>query len=274
MQLKAKIRNDSLKDSGKSQSLLRIFMMERFLERISKSKYKYSFILKGGLLVSSFIGTNIRTTMDIDATVDKINLSKDVLLSIIKEIININVGDNVSFILKSISNIMDDFEYPGYRFNLDALFDGVRQPISIDISTGDIITPCAIIYQYKLMYEDRYINLLSYNLETILAEKLETIISRIDTNSRMKDYYDVFELIKNNGDSIDYSILKKAFNTTCEYRKTIISIERIDSILIVLKESEIMENNWNKYKDSSNYVEDLSWKEVISGCEDVFNRIK
>ena len=170
--------------------LFRSFGMERFLERMSLSKYSGNLILKGGLLIASMVGLDNRATMDIDTTIRNYNFSAEDAEKMIEDIIAVPLEDGTRFTVKSVENIMDDAEYPGIRFKLEAALDNMKTPLKIDISTDDVITPKEINYEYKLMFEERSIPLLAYNLETVLAEKIETIISRGTLNTRMRDYYD------------------------------------------------------------------------------------
>ena len=190
-QLKDLIRNLSRKKSADAQLLMRNYMMERFLERISLSEYRDKFILKGGMLVAAMVGLDARSTMDLDATVKGANVNVEDIENLISAIVSVPLDDGVKFQLKSISEIMDEAEYPGIRVNMTTTFDGVVTPLKIDISTGDAITPREIRYSFKLMLEDRSIDIWAYNLETVLAEKLETIITRTTTNTRMRDFYDI-----------------------------------------------------------------------------------
>ena len=193
-QLKDKIRNLAKEKSADAQILMRTYMMERLLERISISKYKKNFILKGGVLITSLVGLDFRSTMDVDTTIKGFDVNLTSVEQMIQNLIDIPLEDGVLFQIKNIDSIMNEAEYPGIRVSMQALFDGTITPLKIDISTGDVITPGAIQYSYKLMFEDRYIQLLSYNLETVLAEKLETIVRRHLTNTRMRDFYDVYIL--------------------------------------------------------------------------------
>ena len=193
-QIKGRIRNIAKDNKADARVLIRIYMMERFLERVANSPYAEKFVIKGGILVTSMVGVSLRSTMDIDTTVRNINLSEKDVLRIVKEICDIDMDDDISFVIKEISDIMDDMEYPGIRVSLDAALGKMITPIKIDISTGDVITPGAIEYEYKLMLEDRTIQLWSYNLETILAEKMQTILSRGILNTRMRDFYDIYTL--------------------------------------------------------------------------------
>ena len=194
-QLKDLIRNLSKEVEIEPYVLIRKYMMERFLERVSKSKYNGSFILKGGMLVSAFVGIESRATMDIDTTIKGIPVTITEMKRMITEISDIYLEDNVKFRIKKLSEIMDEMEYTGIRFSMEAIMDGAVIPLKIDISTGDVITPGEISYSYKLMFEDRTISIMTYPVETILAEKLETVISRSITNTRMRDFYDIHVLL-------------------------------------------------------------------------------
>lgn len=196
-QLKALVRNRSRGDSTKAQLLIRSYIMERFLERISLSPYREKFILKGGMLISSMVGVDYRSTMDMDTTVRNMPLSADHMEKIVKDIIRIPIEDGVTFGIKKITEIMEEEEYGGIRLHLEAVLDTMKIPLKLDVSTGDIITPKEITYQYWLMFEERTIPVLAYNLETVLAEKLETVPRRGTANTRLRDFYDLFLLQKN-----------------------------------------------------------------------------
>lgn len=205
-QLKDLIRNLSKEKSADAQILMRNYMMERFLERISLSEYRDNFILKGGMLVAAMVGLDARSTMDLDATVKGTYVNVENIENLIISIITVPIEDGVTFQLKSISEIMDEAEYPGIRVSMATTFDGVVTPLKIDISTGDVITPREVRYSFKLMLEDRSIDIWAYNLETVLAEKLETIITRTTTNTRMRDFYDIYILEQLHGRSLNPDI--------------------------------------------------------------------
>lgn len=219
-QLKDLIRNLSKKKSADAQILMRNYMMERFLERISLSQYQDKFILKGGMLVAAMVGLDARATMDIDATIKGADVNVEAVESIIMDIIFFPMEDGVTFRIKQITEIMDEAEYPGVRVSMETEFDGVRTPLKVDISTGDVITPKEIQYSFKLMLEERSINVWAYNLETVLAEKLETVISRGITNTRMRDYYDIHILIKLYGNTLNGKVLGEALLATAKKRET------------------------------------------------------
>lgn len=185
------IKNSALQNHDDARTLLRIYMMERFLERIANSEYKDNFIIKGGILVTSMAGVGMRSTMDIDTSIKNHSLFAEYARTIVDEIKRINLGDGVTFEIKEVIHILDAMKYPGIRISLNAIMGSLITPLKIDISTGDVITPHAIEYNYKLLLEDRTISLWSYNLETILAEKLQTILTRGVLNTRMRDFYDI-----------------------------------------------------------------------------------
>lgn len=261
--LKARIKNKVGGDSDKSQLMLRVFFMERLLERISVSRYKDNFILKGGLLVSSLTGVDMRSTMDVDTTVRSIKLDKESAQVFLKEILSIDLGDNVYFYITKVQEIMEGHEYEGIRVMIDCVLDKISQIIKVDISTGDVITPGALEYKYPLIVEDRTIDIWVYNLETLLAEKLETIMVRADSNTRMRDFYDIFILLRNRMSNIDQDIFKSAFLATCRQRKTEKLIETIDNVIASISVNKAMVAQWSNYKNNNYYVGELSWNEVM-----------
>ncbi len=273
-QLKTKIKNLSNGNSNKAQALLRTFFMERFLERLCNSDYKNNFYLKGGMLVSSLLGLDVRSTMDIDTTISEFNLDYETAKRVIEEIINIDINDEVTFEIIKEGEIMDEADYPGIRFTLQANLEKIKQKIKIDISTGDIITPSAIEYNYKLMLEDKTIQLRSYNIETLLAEKIETIMARGITNTRMRDFYDIYQIYMQREDSISFNLLKKAFENTSKRRKSYNLFSNIENILYDIQQNEEMMLNWENYKNDSHYVGELSWKEVNETIQIVIKKMK
>ena len=264
-QLKDLIRNLSKKKSADAQTLMRNYMMERFLERISLSEYKDKFILKGGMLVAAMVGLDARATMDLDATIKAANVSLRDVEMIISNIIAIPIDDGVSFRIKRISEIMEEADYPGVRVSMETKFDGVITPLKIDISTGDVITPKEIRYCFNLMLEDRTIEVWAYNLETVLAEKLETVISRNVTNTRMRDFYDIYILQKLHGEQLNKEILWHAIVATARKRGTLEQIESGDirEILNEIETSSVMENLWKAYQKNYSYAVDISWHIVM-----------
>lgn len=258
-QLKAKVRNLSAGDNDRAKLLIRNFVMERFLERIALSQYRNNFILKGGMLVAAVVGLEARATMDIDTTVKSMPLTMGDARKVVEDVIQVEVPDGVSFRITRAMDIMEGYDYPGIRFMLEATLDKLKQAIKIDISTGDVITPRAVEYSYKLMFEDRSISIWTYNLETLLGEKLETIMARETANTRMRDFYDIHVLMEQ---PIDYQVLQNAFMATSAKRQTREKIESFDSILAEVQADETMSAMWDKYREENSFVGDLSWADV------------
>ena len=264
-QLKDLVRNLSKKKSADAQILMRNYMMERFLERISLSEYKNQFILKGGMLVAAMVGLDARATMDLDATIKGTNVSVEDVEMIISKIISIPLNDGVLFRIKRISEIMEEADYPGVRVSMETKFDGVITPLKIDISTGDIITPREIKYNFNLMLENRTIEVWAYNLETVLAEKLETVISRNVTNTRMRDFYDIYILQKLYGEQLSKDVLRDALVATAKKRETLeqIETEDIDEVFDEIQSSSVMENLWKAYQRNYSYSADIPWHTIM-----------
>ena len=266
-QLKDLIRNLSKEVGIEAHVLIRKYMMERFLERVSSSKYNGSFILKGGMLVAAFVGVEARATMDIDTTIKGIPVTMVDMERTITEISNIDLDDNVKFRIKKVSEIMDEAEYSGIRFSMDAVLDGAVIPLKIDISTGDVITPREIAYSYKLMFEDRTIPIMTYPIETVLAEKLETVISRSITNTRMRDFYDIHILLKSQ--NINADILALALERTAKKRGNFSLLENAESVLKIVKSDEDMKRLWNIYQKKFKYAGKYTWDEVIHSVREL-----
>lgn len=262
-QLKALVRNLSKGDSMQAQILIRNYIMERFLERLSLSPYQGNFILKGGILVSAMVGIDTRSTMDIDATIKNLPLSAQTAESILAEIISVPIDDGVLFKMERISEIMDEAEYSGIRASLMAFIDTMRTPLKLDISTGDRITPREIEYQFKLMFEDRSITVLAYNLETVLAEKLETVLSRGTANTRLRDFYDLYILQHDCTQSFDVNTLSEAFRITCAHRNSQAAVSKGAETLHKVRENAEMQNLWTAYQQKFSYAEGISWEAVM-----------
>lgn len=266
-QLKDLIRNLSKEVGIEAHVLIRKYMMERFLERISSSKYNGSFILKGGMLVAAFVGVETRATMDIDTTIKGLPVTIMDMKRTITEISNIDLDDNVKFRIKKVSEIMDEAEYSGIRFSMDALLDGAVIPLKIDISTGDVITPREIAYSYELMFEDRTIPIMTYPIETVLAEKLETVISRSITNTRMRDFYDIHILLKSQ--NINADILALALERTAKKRGNFNLLENAESVLKIVKLDGEMKRLWNIYQKKFKYAGEYTWDDVIHSVREL-----
>ncbi len=269
-QLKDKVSNMSGNDSKKAQTLIRKYMMERFLARIAASDYKNNFILKGGMLVSAIVGVEARATMDIDTTVRAFPLTKDKAKEVIADVMAIDLGDGISYEIKKVEDIMEEHDYSGIRFTMEVTLEKLRDAIKIDISTGDEITPSAIEFSYPMMFDGGKLNVWSYNLETMLAEKLETVIARSTLNTRMRDFYDIHILWTEKFDMINIETLRQAIVNVARKRGTLHLFDNTDEILNDIRESEYLRDNWSNYKSASYYVGDLSWDEVMKTTSFVF----
>ena len=273
-QIKGRIKNIAKQNGTDPISLLRIYMMERFLDRISQSKYKDDFIVKGGILVTSMIGVSLRSTMDIDTTIRNFNLTKEETTRIVNEIKDIKLDDHIEFILNDVSDIMDNMEYPGIRIHMDAKLENLIVPIKIDISTGDVITPREIKYEYPLLLEEGSIQLWSYNLETILAEKIQTILSRSTLNTRMRDFYDVTTLFNRYKDSINYENLASAFNKTCIKRESLSLLDEANDILDSIESDSNLQNLWNSYCKKQKYANHIEFSTNLETIEYLIKQIR
>lgn len=271
-QIKGRIKNIANKTNADPRLLMRIYMMDRFLERLSYSKYKDNFIIKGGILVTSMVGVSLRSTMDIDATIKNLNLSEEDILKVVQDIADISLDDNISFEIKGVQTIMDNFEYPGVRIEMNALIDKMTTPLKLDISTNDVITPREIEYAYNLLIDDRKINLWAYNLETILAEKLETILSRNVLTTRLRDYYDVYTLMNIYKDQINRKILKEAFLATANKRQS--KIEDIDAIINTIENNVEVQNLWIQYQKKYSYASEINYEDVIDSIKELASIVK
>ena len=270
-QLKDKVRNMARGDSAKAQLLIRNYGMERFLERVSLSEHRDNFILKGGMLVSAMVGLENRATMDIDTSIRNMPLDTIAAKAMVEEIIAVPVDDNIRFEINDFGTIMDDAEYSGVRISLNAFLDATRIPLKIDISTGDAITPAAVNYQYKLMFEERYITLWAYNLETVLAEKIETVLSRSVLNTRLRDFYDLY-VLQDTGLEIDKATLAAALTATARKRGSEQVLVLYERTLDEIRISPLMREQWERYQGKNNYAESIVWDDVISDiralCDD------
>lgn len=270
-QLKDKVRNMARGDSAKAQLLIRNYGMERFLERVSLSEHRDNFILKGGMLVSAMVGLENRATMDIDTSIRNMPLDTIAAKVMVEEIIAVPVDDNIRFEINDSGTIMDDAEYSGVRISLNAFLDATRIPLKIDISTGDAITPAAVNYQYKLMFEERYITLWAYNLETVLAEKIETVLSRSVLNTRLRDFYDLY-VLQDTGLEIDKATLAAALTATARKRGSEQALALYERTLDEIRISPLMREQWERYQGKNNYAAGIVWDDVISDiralCDD------
>lgn len=273
-QLKALVRNISKGDSGKAQVIIRNYVMERFLERLSLSQYRNIMILKGGTLVAAMVGLDNRSTMDVDATLKNLPLNEDNARKIVEEITAIHIEDGMIFEIKSVTPIMDEADYPGIRIMLDTAIETMHTPLKIDFSTGDVITPREVSYSFRLLFEERTISILAYNLETVLAEKLETLLARGTANTRMRDYYDIYVLTNTQEHNIDNATLKEAFVNTSAKRGSIGLLSDIHLILKEVAESTVLIDRWKNYQRKFDYASDVLWADVMESVSCLVDIVK
>jgi len=262
--LKDWINNVAKENNLLANTVLQNFMMERLLERISISKYKDNFILKGGFLIAAMVGIDMRSTMDMDTTIKGIPANKEALEEILNEILSIELDDNVVFKLKAIKNIHDISDYDDFRVSVEAQFFTIKENIKIDITTGDVIIPREIDYSFKLMFEDRDISIKAYNLNTILAEKIESILARNVANTRARDYYDVYILLSLRRDDIDLESLRNAIRKKAEERNTLVYLENKEKYLKDIEESEDLSLIWDAYVHKFPYAEGIQFHVITN----------
>lgn len=272
--LKAKVKNLALKNNIDSSYILQTFMFEALLKRIEKSNYKDNFIIKGGFLLSSLFGVDNRTTLDLDTTLKGISLTKENIEKIIDEIINIDVDDNIEFSIFSIKDIRLEEKYSGFCVHLNANFEGLKKHLLIDITTGDVITYREINFSYKTIFDDEIINIMAYNIETIVAEKFEAILSKNIENTRMKDYYDLYIFTSLKWDKIDKEILKKAILNTCNNRESNEYLNDSDYYIDMICKNEFIKKLWNDYNNKYSYAKNISFEDTIKAIEKINDVVK
>ena len=261
--LNAIIKKKANGNSNLSHYFHQMFFFEHVLMRLEKSEYKDNIILKGGVLLSSIIGNDLRTTKDIDATLKGLPLTIEMVEEIFKEILSIDIKDNVYFELVSIKDIRITDEYGGFRLNIKGTFYKIRTNFFIEITTGDIITPREIKYKYSSIFEDKKINIMAYTIETIIAEKFESIISKNITTTRAKDFYDLYMLIDNHKDEIDNGVLKRAVINTFNKRNTTYDINLFRETLEILESSDTLKNVFMDYQSKLVYPQEVEYKKTI-----------
>ena len=253
--------------------ILQRYMFERVLERISISNYRDNFILKGGLLLSAMFGINNRMTKDMDATIMGIDILKNKMVSILNEILSIDLNDGVKFDIVKVTDIRKDDEYGGNKYHIIGKIDNTKINLEIDISTGDKVTPRELKFKYHLLFEDRSILISSYNIETILAEKIETILRRGKYNSRMKDYYDIYFFLTKLKNDIDMKILKEAINNTFTKRESLQYLEDYEEIIEFIINSRRIEKLWAIYSNKYKYADGITVNEILILLKDVIKKL-
>ena len=268
MQLKDKLRNISKEKDVDFNTLLRLYMYDRFIERLSNSKYKDNFILKGGFYLSTLFGVENRTTMDVDTAFRNANFDEDTIVKMIKEIVSIEMDDNASLSYIGISPIRNEDEYGGFRVDIQVEIESIKEKFHIDIATGDPITPKEIRYKYLPLLRDKYVDLYAYNIETVLAEKIETIFSRMELNGRMRDFYDVYLIYTKDWDKINKEHFNKALQKTFTRRdyngNPLVSIN-------VIRKSELLRKRWYFYQQKYRYAKNIEFDDIIESISRIIN---
>lgn len=270
MQVKDKLKNIAIKRNLDFNTLLRLYLYDRFIERLAVSKYRDNFILKGGFYLSTLFGLESRFTKDIDTAIKDANFTKENVEKMIKSIIAIDINDGALISFIEIGNIREDNQYGGFRAILNVKVDTIRENFQIDIATGDPITPKPIVYKYCPILGDSYVDVWSYNIETVIAEKLETILRRAEANSRIRDYYDLYLIYTKGWNDIKIDDLRKAIYKTFEKRNYHGNIEET---VAILKDSEIIKNRWNSYKKKYEYANDIDYEGIMKCVEEIIKVI-
>ena len=261
--IKAKIRNLAKNNNLSSQEVLQMFLFERFLERLSKSEYRSNFVIKGGFLVSSLIGISNRTTMDMDSTIKGLPLTEENITKVVNSIINIEVNDGIQFEIKDVNYIRESDEYENFRVSLVANIGKTKNPMKLDLTTGDTITPREIEYSYPCIFHEKNIEVLAYPVETIIAEKYESIIKRNITTTRMRDFYDLYALYNLKKKEIDMDILRTAIIRTSSRRESLELMKIANEIIEDIKNDPYLKELWNVYVSENKYIGELSFDNVV-----------
>lgn len=268
MQLKDKLKNISKEKNVDFNTLLRIHMYDRFIERLAVSNYKDNFILKGGFYLSILFGVENRTTMDIDTAFKNANFNEETIVKMIKEIISIEIDDNVKLIYLGISPIRDEDEYGGFRIGILVEFENIKEKFHLDIATGDLITPKEIKYSYKPILGESYIKVWAYNIETVLSEKIETILNRLELNGRMRDYYDIYLIYKKDWKNINIEHFRKAIENTFSKREY---TRDVYDDLNKIKTSISLKRRWDIYKNKYDYAKDIAFEDILICLEEIIS---
>jgi len=269
MQFKAEIRNVAERSGVPAQAVLQNFMLERLLERISLSPYKENLVLKGGLLIASLVGTAFRTTMDMDATLRARSLDQATIRKMLEDICALALDDEVRFEFEHLEEIREDDSYGGYRASLIAHFEGIRTPVKIDLTTGDKLTPDAILYEYPSGFEEKTLEIWAYNLETVLAEKVETILRRSTLNTRARDFYDVYLLVGTQGESLDRALFREALIATIAHRESPVLLAKSAETLQAILADNAMQARWQRYAQKYAYARGVEFSNIIQVVSDL-----
>ena len=270
MSLKAKIKSIAKTKGISAQVVLQNYFFERFLDRLSRSEYHEMFILKGGLLIAAMAGIDARSTMDMDTTVRSWPLDEEHIKTAITAILSIPANDEINFQITGMNFIREDDEYGGFRVSLNAIYENINAPLSIDMTAGDAITPKPVKRLYKSIFNDTVqFELWTYNIETILAEKIETILRRSTGNTRSRDFYDVYLITKIQ--PVDRNIFNQALTATSAHRKTTGMISNVPEILKSIKESQNLKTQWEKYRKNNFYANNITFEETVKAVSNLLN---
>lgn len=273
MQLKAFIKKKAAEKNISAQLVMQNYMLERLLERISLSTYRNNFILKGGFLISVIVGLDTRTTMDLDTTIKGFTLTHKSIRKVFTEICAVEIEDDVSFTLEDIYDIRETDDYPGIRVSLKANYPPISVPLTVDVTTGDIITPKEIEYTFKLLFDDRTLSILAYNLETVLAEKIETVLSRSIANTRPRDFYDIHIIFALRGNECDKNILKRALEQTSAKRGSGKVMQNYVEIIEEIRDNPQMQNLWKKYQKNFDYAKDITFEDTCNSVKYIMDYV-
>lgn len=268
-QLKGSIRSMAAKKNLRAQEVLQMFLFERMLERLANSDYKDNFILKGGLLISSMIGISERTTMDMDTTVRGITMEEDEIIEAVKEILAVKVDDGIAFEYRGIEPIREEDAYNNFRIHLNARYGKIDSPMKIDVTTGDVITPAAVRYDFPMLFEEKSIPIMAYTLETVLAEKYETIIRRNIGTTRARDFYDLHTLFCSRRSEVCPEIFKAAVLHTAKKRDSVQDIADWREILKDIREEPQLYRLWENYVAENKYIGALKFQTVLDTVDEV-----
>jgi len=268
-QLKAFVKKKAAEKNVSAQLIMQNYMLERFLERISISPYKTNFIVKGGFLIAAIVGIDTRTTMDLDTTIKGFDLTHESIREIVEEVSKISIEDGIVFEILGTVDIRKGDDYPGIRVNLKAHYPPISVPLTVDVTTGDKITPHEIEYTFMSMFDERKISIMAYTLETVLSEKLETVISRGIANTRPRDFYDIYILLKLRDYELRPDVLKKALEQTSKKRGSFEVIQKYDFILSDVLASEQMQAFWKKYRTEFDYANDITFEMAVGAAKEI-----
>lgn len=243
-------------------SVMTYYFLEIILKKLSQSSYAEHYIFKGGFLLSNVIGVESRSTVDIDFLFHKQTLSEENVQQQLEEILT-ESKDDIQFSIQSISSIKESDNYGGYRATILCQLENIKQIIHLDIATGDIVTPHPVTYAYKAIFNDESFSIIAYTIETILAEKLQTIYSRNFLNSRSKDFYDVYILSKLKKNDIDFRQLNVACKRTFSYRETELDYNEIVQLMESFKTDPIQQQQWQNYSNKYSYTKGISFSEIL-----------